>query len=77
MENFGIINVWIEHYYFLTGTLENSFGKSFVTGIKKKKRQGHAGKTPIKNIQLFALSPNWYQTMVNLQSISLGGNGIS
>lgn len=80
MENFGIINVWIEHYYFLTGTLENIFFWQefcYRNLKKKKKRQGHAGKTPIKNIQLFALSPNWYKTMVNLQSISPGGNGVS
>lgn len=38
MENFGIINVWIEHYNFLTGTSKTSFfGRSFVTWEKNLK----------------------------------------
>lgn len=40
MENFGIINVWIEHYYFLTGTLENIFfwQEFCYRNLKKKKK---------------------------------------
>lgn len=35
MENFGIINVWLEHCYFLTGTSETGFsGRNFVKGKK-------------------------------------------
>lgn len=30
MENFGIINVWIEHYYFSTGTSETGFFSSSI-----------------------------------------------
>ena len=40
MENFEIINVWIECYYFLTGTLETSFFWQEFCYKKKKKRLG-------------------------------------
>lgn len=63
MENFGIINVWLEHYYFLTGTSETSFfGQEFCYMEKKKKKKtwGDAQKVPIKLLLfyfVFDLSP--------------------
>lgn len=49
MENLGIINVWIEHYYFLTGTSEISFfGRNFVT---RKKRNNNKKKKQRKKLR--------------------------
>lgn len=44
MENFGIINVWIEHYYILTGTSETRFFWQEFCDIKKIYRK-MLGKT--------------------------------
>lgn len=57
MENFEIINVWIEYYYFLTATLETSFfWQEFC--YKKKTDLGRFSKNTHKNTQLLDLSPN-------------------
>lgn len=48
MENFGIINVWIEHYYFLTGTLENTFFWQEFCYRNKKKDKDMLEKHPLK-----------------------------
>lgn len=57
MENFEIINVWIEYYYFLTGTLETSFfWQEFC--YKEKTDLGRFSKSTHKNTQFLDLSPN-------------------